>query len=111
MNARESTTQSGAGSDGKILLVLLLILELLLLIPWALFSAFSGIGFDTGFAWPIVVLMLPFWAYPLLLLMCSIVAFVIDGKGRLGLAVAAMIAAPIVSWGCFFALVGNAAHR
>jgi hypothetical protein len=103
----QGAAETGSG-DGKILLIPLLILESLLLIPWVVLSAISGMGFDAGFSWTVVLLMVPFWAFPLLLIVGATAAFILNGKGRLGMALLAMIAPSIVSWCYFLALVGSA---
>src|ERR1043165_7215789 len=71
--------------SAAVTLVVMLVLELIGLLPWGVVSALSGMGFDAGFSWKVVFIMAPFWAYPLLLLICA--------------PVAAMIAPAVVSGG------------
>lgn len=97
--------------EGKILLILILIPELLALIPWTAYSALSAMVFDAGFSSKVakvVFWMYPFWAYPALIGICGSIAFTLNGKGRLGLALMTMILPPIVSWGGFLGMLSYA---
>src|SRR5437667_9117210 len=84
---------------GMILLILILVPELLALVPWVLYSALSAMAFDAGFSWSVVLWMGAFWAYPALIVICGSIAFILNSKERLGLALITMILPPIVSWG------------
>ena len=80
-------------------LVIILILELVLLVPWAVVSALSGMGFDSGFNWEVVFLMLPLWAYPALVLICGIIAFRVNGGQHQERATTIMALPLLISWG------------
>ena len=89
----------------KLILIVLLVCELLALVPWAVFSALSFMGFDAGFSWMVVVVMAPVWIYPVLVLVCSIVAFSLNGKGRSSAAVWTMLVPVIGPGGWFLVLL------
>jgi hypothetical protein len=82
-------------------LVVLLVIELLGLVPWLVISALSGMGFDSGFHWPVVFLMAPFWIYPILMLFCVPIAFSQNRKGRASAATLTMFLPLLISWGWF----------
>jgi len=87
-----------------VLLAGILLLELLGLVPWAVFSALSTMGFDTGFSWKVFFAMFPFLAYPVLILICAVIAFAQNKRGRVRPAIIAMLA-PITSWAYFFLIM------
>jgi hypothetical protein len=78
----DASTQLPTKESVAPLLTGLLILQIIGLLPWAVFSALSGMGFDAGFNWTVVFVMAPFWAYPILMLICAPLAFSFNRKGR-----------------------------
>jgi hypothetical protein len=92
----------------KPVLIGLLVFDLIGLVPWAVFSALSFMGFDSGFHWNVVFLMAPFWIYPILVLVCAIVAFSLNAKGRTSEAIGTMLGPVIVSGGWFWLLLNVA---
>ena len=100
MTEANAPRQPSAVVRGRmILLILILVPELLALVPWVLYSALSAMAFDAGFSWSVVLWMGAFWAYPALIVICGSIAFILNSKERLGLALITMILPPIVSWG------------
>ena len=91
-------------------LIVVLVIELLGLLPWAVFSALSGMGFDSGFHLSVVLLMAPFWAYPILILICAPLAFSQNRKGRASAATLTMVLPLLISWGWIFIMMNVAPH-
>ena len=57
---------------------------MLSLVPWAVFAALAGMGFDAGFSWKVALFVGPLWAYPVLILVCAVIAFSLNGDGNFG---------------------------
>lgn len=87
-------------------LIVMLVVEVLALIPWAIFSALSFMGFDSGFHIWVVIMMLPLWIYPVLMLFCTPVAFSLNRKGRTESATKVMFAPLLISGGWMVFLIG-----
>lgn len=48
------------------------LIQVLLIVPWLPFAALSGMAYDTGHLWPVVLFIGPFQAYPLLIVISYI---------------------------------------
>ena len=66
------TENNNAAKISKANLIALLIFQIVLLVPWAVIAALSGMGFDSGFSWSVVILLLPLWLFPFLIIICGI---------------------------------------
>lgn len=87
------------------MLIALLVVELIGLVPWSVFSALSAMGFASGFSWTVFLTMAPFWLYPILILVCAPVAFSLDAKGRTSAATWTILTPVIVSAGWLWLLI------
>jgi hypothetical protein len=91
--------------SAKPVLIGLLVVELIGLAPWSVFSALSAMGFASGFSWTVVLTMAPFWIYPILILVCAPMAFSLNAKGRTSAATWTILAPVIVSAGWLWLLI------
>ncbi len=97
----ESDKSANKEASIKPLLIAIFILELLLLVPWAMFSALGAMAFDSGFSWSAVIIVAPLWSYPILLLIFGIATIVYANLKRQKTALITIIspiAIPIVCY-------------
>lgn len=63
-------------------LIITQLLGLLSLLPWLVISGLSFMAFDAGYSITAVVFVGLIWSYPLLPIICSIVAWVAYARGQ-----------------------------
>ncbi len=80
-------------------LVIIYIVELVLLIPWLPFAALAAMAYDSGKIWPAILLVGPFHAYPLLILIGIVSSIIAYKKGKYRIANVLAISPMIISFG------------
>ena len=96
--------------DNKFLvkiLIFIFLIEMLLIIPWLPFAGLSAMAYDSGKIWPAVLLVGPFHAYPIFILISILLSIVFYKLKKIQLALTIAIVLPFVSgtWLFWAALV------
>jgi hypothetical protein len=65
-------------------------------------------GFDAGFSWKVVFLLLPFWAYPALILICGTIALFLNRREHQDAAIVTIVLPLVISWGWLALMMGIA---
>lgn len=81
------------------------VIQLLLILPWLPFAALSGMAYDRGELWPTILLIGPFQAYPLLIIIFAIVSVSLKSSEKYKAAYIVAWLAPIISFGSVILLI------
>jgi len=83
----------------KGLFISIFVIEILLIIPWLPFAGLSAMAYDSGRVWPAIIMVGPFQAYPLLILISAIISSILYKKNNYSLATIWAISPILISFG------------